>query len=237
MENFEKLLGAMQLHPVADHYTVALLTVAVIIDLVASLFPMRGWIRNMALTLTVLGALAAAASYATGDMETDRIWDMMSPQAQQYFKGNIHFLGHGALGYELMIVFAVLALWRLLTAMLSFMQESRSLYLLAAVIALGFLIYQGHTGGELVYRYGVGTGPMASGATPAPTPAPEEAAPLPTVYVPPETPAPAIPTAAASPGFAPPPAATSGSLMPPVASGSPAAGAAPAARSTAEANL
>ena len=170
-------------------------------------------------------------------MEGDRIWDMMSPEAHQYFKGNIHFLGHGALGYELMFVFAGLAIWRLLTAMFSFMQESRGLYLLTAAIAVGFLFYQGHTGGELVYRYGVGTGPMASGATPAPTPAPEEAAPLPTVYVPPETPAPAIPTAAASPGFAPPPAATSGSLMPPVASGSPAAGAAPAARSTAEANL
>jgi uncharacterized membrane protein len=237
MENFEKLLTGMQLHPVADHYTVALLTVAVVIDLIAAVFASRAWLRSTALTLMILGAIAAAASYATGDMEADRIWDMMSPEAHQYFKGNIHFLGHGALGYELMIAFGVLAIWRLLIAMFGFMQESRGLYLLAAAIAVGFLFYQGHTGGELVYRYGVGTGPMASGATPAPTPAPQEAAPLPTVYVPPETPAPAIPTAAASPGPATPPASTSGSLMPPAASASPSSGKAPAARSTAEANL
>ena len=63
MENFEKLLGGMQLHPVADHYTVALLSVAILIDLVASMFPTRAWIRNTALTLMILGALAAAASY------------------------------------------------------------------------------------------------------------------------------------------------------------------------------
>ncbi len=57
----------------------------------------------------------------------------MSPQANQYFKGSVSFLGHGALGYELMIVFAALAVWRLLTALFSFMQETRGLYLLAAV--------------------------------------------------------------------------------------------------------
>jgi len=167
-------------------------------------------------------------------MEADRIWDMMSPEAHQYFKGSVHFLGHGALGYELMIVFAALAVWRLLTALFSFMQETRGLYLLAAAIAVGFLVYQAHTGGELVYRYGVGTGQMASGA-PAPTPAPElPATPIPTVYVPPPTPAPAMPTAVATP--APP----GGSTMAPETAASPAAGASgatPAARSSAEANL
>ena len=33
MEGFEKLLQGMQLHPVADHFTVALLAVAILIDL------------------------------------------------------------------------------------------------------------------------------------------------------------------------------------------------------------
>jgi len=237
MENFEKLLGGMQLHPVADHYTVALLTVAVIIDLIASLFPLRGWLRSTALTLMILGAIAAAASYATGDMEADRIWEMMSPQAQQYFKGNIHFLGHGALGYYLMCVFAALATWRLLTALFRFMAGTRDFYLLVALIGVGFLVYQAHTGGELVYRYGVGTGPMASGATPAPTPAPVQATPMPTVYMPPATPAPAIPTAAASPA---PPAGSRtapATAASPASGASPAWGATPAARTTSEANL
>ncbi len=226
MENLEKLLSGMQLHPVVDHYTVALLTVAVLIDLAASLFPSRGWMRHAALTLMILGALAAAGSYWTGDMEADRLWDMMSPEAQQYFKGSVHFLGHGALGLYLMYVFAGLAFWRLLTALFSFMQGSRGLYMLVAVISVGFLFYQAHTGGQLVYRYGVGTGPMAAGApSPLPTSEPELATPIPTVFVPPPTPESAMPTPAAAPA---PPAGS------PV---SPSADASPAARSTAEATL
>jgi uncharacterized membrane protein len=243
MEALEKLFQGMQLHPVADHYTVALLTVAIVIDLIASLFPARGWLRATALTLTILGALAGAASYATGDMEGDRIWEQMSPQAQAYFKsGGLHvrFLGHGALGYELMIVFGALAVWRIMAALLSFMEGTRGLYLLVAVISLGFLTYQGHTGGVLVYNYGVGTGAMAAGATPQPTPAPElPPAELPPVYVPPPTPAPGasapveMPTPANSPsagGTVEVPSAASPAK--PAAGASPAAGATPAIGAT-----
>ncbi len=126
MEGVEKLLQGMQLHPVADHFTVALLTVAILIDLVASLFPTRDWLRSTALTLMILGALAAAASYGTGDMEADRIWDMMAAPAKDYFKGGSRaFLGHGQLGYYLMFVFAVLALWRILQALLGFVARTR----------------------------------------------------------------------------------------------------------------
>ena len=45
----------LDLHPVVDHFTVALLIVGVLTDLVASLFPLRNWIRYMALTLMILG--------------------------------------------------------------------------------------------------------------------------------------------------------------------------------------
>jgi uncharacterized membrane protein len=247
MEALEKLFQGMQLHPVADHYTVALLTVAIVIDLIAGLFPARGWLRATALTLTIVGALAAAASYATGDMETDRIWEQMSPQAQAYFKsGALHlrYLGHGALGYELMFVFGALAVWRIMTALLSFMEGTRGLYLLVAVISLGFLTYQGHTGGELVYYYGVGTGAMAAGATPQPTPAPElPSTELPPVYVPPDTSVPgAAASAEATPVANPPPTAPSsggtsevpsaGPSAKPDAGASPAAGATPAIGAT-----
>ena len=190
MEGLEKLLQGWQLHPVADHFTIALLTVAILIDLVASLLPARVWLRNTALTLMVLGALAAAASYSTGDIEVDRVWEMMSQPAKNYFKGGgVALLGHGALGYYLMIAFAVLTVWRILIALFNFMAGSRSLYLLLAFIALVVLLYQGHTGGELVYSYGIGTGGMAPGATPAaaPTPAASPTA-IPTVFVPQPTP-------------------------------------------------
>lgn len=230
IQGIEKALQGLQLHPVADHFTIALLTIAVLIDLVASLFPARAWLRNTALTLMVLGALAAAASFSTGDMESDRVWNMMSPDAKKYFKGaGVDFLGHGALGYYLMFVFGGLALWRILIALFNFMAGSRPLYLILAVTAMALLLYQGHTGGELVYSFGVGTGPMAAGMAPAAVPTPGAAAtavsaasatPVPTVFVPtpeatstpaalgsagptpsaaPATPAAARPTASAKP--------------------------------------
>jgi uncharacterized membrane protein len=215
MEGVEKLLVTWQLHPVADHFTIALLAVAVLIDLVASVFPSRLWMRATALTLMILGALAAGASYATGDMEADRVWDMMSPAAQQYFKGSPHFLGHGALGYYLTIVFAGLAVWRILTAF-NFMAGTRGLYLLVAFVSLGFLFYQGHTGGELVYLYGVGTGAMAANALPTAQPTAQvPATPIPTVYVP-------EPVATPAPIVTPAPAPSAAATIAPAAPAAPA---------------
>lgn len=172
MQALETFLISLQLHPVADHFTIAILTVAILSDLAARLAPQRLWIRKMALTLTIIGAAAAAASYLTGDAETDRVWDMLSPAAKEFFnpKGSItKYFGHGALGYELMIVFGVLALWRIVIAVFSFMEATHSIYLVFALLALVFLIYQAKTGGELVYRYQVGTGlqepgPVGTGA-------------------------------------------------------------------------
>ena len=82
MDALAHFLQPLDLHPVADHFTVALLMVGVLIDLIASLFPLRAWLRYMALTLMVLGALSAGSSYATGDMEADRIWNALTEPAK-----------------------------------------------------------------------------------------------------------------------------------------------------------
>ena len=123
-----------------------------------------------------------------------------------------------------MFVFAVLAVWRILSALLGFVARTRGPYLVVAVVSLVLLIYQGHTGGVLVYAYGIGTGAMAPGAPPQPTAAPLFATPIPTVYVPPPTPEPA-PTSAPAPTPAPPPMPTA---APPPPAPPPAAAAPPA---------
>ncbi len=97
MEKIVKLLTNWQLHPVADHFSIALLVVAVLVDVVALIFSQRLWLRYMALTLMIIGAGAAAASYGTGDMEGDRIWDLVSGPAKDVLKR------HAQLGYYLMI--------------------------------------------------------------------------------------------------------------------------------------
>jgi uncharacterized membrane protein len=198
-----QFLQPFDLHPVVDHFTIALLMVGVLIDLVASLFPLRPWMRYMALTLMILGALAAGASYATGDAEADRIWKGLGDPA----KAVLH--RHATLAEYTAIAFGILAIWRILIESIGALAGSRPIYLIIAVIAACFLGYVGHLGGELVYTYGAGTAVMAAEATPAQTPAaiptpppiPPVPSMIPTVSVPTPLPTPA-PSAAPSPAAA-----------------------------------
>jgi uncharacterized membrane protein len=199
MDSFAKFVEHLQLHPIADHFTVALLIVAVLIDLVASAAPTRLWLRYTALTLMILGALAAGASYATGDLEADRIWNALGQPARDV----LHT--HAELGEFLAVGFGVLALWRILLQAFGFMAGTRWLYLIIAVVGICTLGYSAHLGGELVYDYGAGTALMAAAPVPSeassPEAAPTAAGALPTVTVP--TAEPMSSPAASAPATAP----------------------------------
>ena len=203
MDAVAHFLTPLDFHPVIDHFTVALLMVGVLIDLIASLFPVRAWLRYMALTLMVLGALSAGASYATGDLEAGRIWNALSDPA----KAVLH--RHAFLAEIAAIVFGVLALWRILIEGISAFAGTRPVYLIVAFIAVCGLGYVGHLGGVLVYTYGAGTQLMAAEqrATPVGTPSalPAIPMPLPTVSVPTPEPSAGPPGAAGSPTPSPGP--------------------------------
>lgn len=197
MESVLNWLQALDLHPVADHFTIGILIVAVLIDLVASLAPTRAWIRYTALTLMIIGAIAAGCSYATGDMEADRVWKMIGKEAQAVLHRHAEF------GEYLAVTFGVLAVWRILIEGVGFFAGSRPLYLIVAILASFALLYTGKLGGELVYTYQVGTSAMGQqppylspSTTATPTPVPNAA--LPTVSVP-------SPAAAATPALEPTP--------------------------------
>lgn len=183
METVLNWLQTLDLHPVADHFTIGLLIIAVLIDLAASLAPTRTWIRYTALTLMIIGAIAAGCSYATGDMEADRVWKAIGKEAQAVLHRHAEF------GEYMAITFGVLAVWRILIEGIGFFAGSRPLYLIIAILAAIALLYTGKLGGELVYTYAVGTAVMgqqppyvSASTTATPTPVPNEA--LPTVSVP-----------------------------------------------------
>ncbi len=215
-------LKLMQLHPFVDHFTVALIVIGVLTDLVASLFPSRLWMRYMALTLMILGAGAAACSNITGGWEADRVWNNVQGPA----KDVLHT--HAELGDILPWVFGGLALWRLGVPFLGFLHGSRPLYLIAAVVGLCAIIYQGYKGGELVYDYGVGTAmmPMPAAATPEATPTPIET-PAPSPSVAPSTPTPnplaVVPTPAPTVSASPSSPATAETPAAPAPEASPSA--------------
>lgn len=168
----EILIAKYHLHPIIDHFTIALLSVGVLMDVVgyviASMFGTRGprtkgladRLRGAALVLLIPGALSAILSRLTGESEAERIWDTISPAAQQILfsdTGFARFLSHAVLGTYLMYVFVVLAAWRTLLDTWTKLKQTQVLYFGVAIIALCALLYQGKTGGELVYNHGAGT--------------------------------------------------------------------------------
>ena len=127
MDAVVKFLQPYQLHPVVDHFSIALLFVAVLIDLVASSAPNRIWLRYTALLLMILGAIACGASFFTGGMEADRIWNALGDPAKEVLKR------HDDLGLYLAIAFGVLAVWRIMIQAFGFMAGSRAIYLIVAI--------------------------------------------------------------------------------------------------------
>ncbi|HEY6298286.1 MAG TPA: DUF2231 domain-containing protein [Candidatus Binatus sp.] len=182
MDAVVKFLQPYQLHPVVDHFSVALLFLAVLIDLFAGSSPTRIWLRYTAVLLMILGALAAGGSFLTGDMEADRIWNALGQPARDVLHR------HAQLGTYLAITFGVLAIWRIFIQAFGFMAGSRAIYLIVAILAVATLGYQSHLGGVLVYDYGAGTALMASAPVPSEAASPSSASsssePLPTVSVP-----------------------------------------------------
>lgn len=225
MDSVVKFLQPYQLHPVVDHFSVALLITAVLLDLVASIAPNRIWLRYTALTLMVLGAIAAGGSFFTGDMEADRIWNALGQPAKDVLKT------HAELGEYLAITFGVLAVWRILLQAAGFMAGSRAIYLIVAILAIVTLGYSAHLGGVLVYDYGAGTALMAAAPVPSESASPSAEAtsstPLPTVSVP--TP---LPTSTSPPPPVSAPAAPASTESPPAPSAS-----TPTAQPTGSANM
>ena len=167
---FAQLVSTYHLHPIVDHFTIALLTFGIAAEILAaaavlifrnsarvSIWSQR--LQSTSLILMIGGAAASVLSYFSGDAEADRLWDTMSPAAQQILassNGAAAYLSHAVLGQYLMYAFLILAAWRVMLEWSSQFARTRIAFLVVAVIAAGALLYQGKTGGELVYEHGVG---------------------------------------------------------------------------------
>jgi uncharacterized membrane protein len=231
MQGLLHTIQQWHIHPAVDHFTVALLILAVLTDLVASLFSTRMWLRYSALALLIIGTAASWGSNVTGGWEAHRVFDAVKAAGGPAL-ATLH--RHAELGDWLPWVFLVLAVWRIGVQLFAFMAGTRSFYLLTAVLAAIAISYQGYLGGKLVYDYGIGTA-LYSAAAASPTPQPEPtgpATPIPTVYVPTATATPqaATPTpeASASAVATATPSAAAASPVPGPSHPSPSASATPA---------
>jgi uncharacterized membrane protein len=175
---FAQLVSTYHLHPIIDHFTIALLTFGIAAEIfsAAAVLLSRGRpgftsvsgqkLRSTSLLLMIAGAAASVMSYFTGDAEADRLWDTMSPAAQQILASSngTAYLSHAVLGQYLMYAFLILAAWRVMLELSSRLERTRVAFLIVAIVAAGALLYQGKTGGELVYEHGVGASSTAAPA-------------------------------------------------------------------------
>jgi uncharacterized membrane protein len=117
-------------------------------------------LSGAALVLLIPGAISAIFSRITGESEAERVWDTISPAAQKILfsdTGSAPFLSHAVLGTYLMYAFVALAAWRVLLEIWAKLKRTQLVYFAVAIVAVCALLYQGKTGGELVYDHAVGT--------------------------------------------------------------------------------
>ena len=120
----ETLIAKYHLHPIIDHFTIALLGIGVLADVagyaISALLGNRSprarslgdRLRGAALVLLVPGAISAIFSRFTGESEAERVWDTISPAAQHILfsdTSSAAFLSHAVLGTYLMYAFVALA--------------------------------------------------------------------------------------------------------------------------------
>src|ERR1700719_3002402 len=112
---FAQLVSTYHLHPIVDHFTIALLTFGIAAEILAAaaVLLFRNSVRvsvwaqklqSTSLMLMIGGAAASVLSYFSGDAEADRLWDTMSPAAQQILASSngAVYLSHAVLGQRLM---------------------------------------------------------------------------------------------------------------------------------------
>jgi uncharacterized membrane protein len=213
MQPVIETLKSWQLHPFVDHFTVGLILIGILTDLVASVFAARVWLRYMALSLMIVGALAAAGSNVTGGWEAGRVWDSVSGPGKDVLRR------HAQIGDILPWVFGGLALWRLGVQFVGFIAGSRPLYLVFAIVGGAAIVYQGHLGARMVYDYGIGTAFLTSGQAASPSPLPLSPVPTPEVMRTPGPPSSFLPSPipSAAPTTAPSPASSTPVTPPPMA--------------------
>ncbi|MGC8915676.1 MAG: DUF2231 domain-containing protein [Thermoanaerobaculum sp.] len=142
-------------HPAVVHFVVALTLVAVLFELL-TWHPKLRHLNAAVPLLLALAALSGVAAVLSGEAAHD---EAVIPQAAKALMEQ-----HEELGEKVMVGLIVLAVLRLVLWRLErFALWVRVLWLVFFLALAGAVAYNGKLGGELVFRYGVGTAPTLGG--------------------------------------------------------------------------
>ncbi|NOY78296.1 MAG: DUF2231 domain-containing protein [Calditrichaeota bacterium] len=138
-------------HPLIVHFPIALLVIAVAADFVGLILRRQTWLKPAALWLYVFGALGTIGAYLSGKQAADIV--KFPPPAFPVIST------HADLALFTMLFFSIYALLRFLIYWKKWDHRPVVAVLLFVVAAAGLGLIQqtAERGGELVFRYGVGT--------------------------------------------------------------------------------
>jgi len=140
------------LHPAVIHFPIALSLVGVLLDLLARHRRARS-LEPAGLVLMLLAAAGAIVAVLTGSAAHD---EAVVPQAAAALVAR-----HEELGEIAMWALIAVAAARIALAVKGWFHGAAAwAYLLAAAVVAGLVSYQGHLGGQIVFRHGVGTAPV-----------------------------------------------------------------------------
>ncbi len=135
------------LHPVVDHFVIALPIVAMLLEMINLLFKKRA-IGLVSFFLLLLTVLLSVGAYLTGSVDGKEIFALLNETAQSELKA------HKLLGTYLILASAVVLLFKLLSSVIT-RKLMKALYLFILILFVAGILNQGREGGELVYTHGV----------------------------------------------------------------------------------
>ena len=135
------------LHPVVDHFVIALPIIVLLLEIVNLLMKKRA-LGVTSFFLLLLTVVISAAAYLTGSVDGKEAFPLLSEVAQHELQA------HKLLGTYVMLASAVVLFFKFFSVVLQ-RGLMKALYLLILVLFIAVMLKQGKDGGELVYKYGV----------------------------------------------------------------------------------
>lgn len=135
------------LHPVVDHFIIALPVVILLLELV-NLVMKKKAVSGVSFFLIVLTVIAAIGAYFTGLVDGKEAYPALTEAAKEALSE------HKVLGTYLMLASGIVFLFKVLT-MITGKSIIRGLYILILIAFVAGIFEQGEEGGELVYKYGM----------------------------------------------------------------------------------
>lgn len=149
----------MPIHPAIVHFPIALVVCAFVADVIAFRTGSTFW-RAVGFWSWLAAAVTAALAVVAG------YYDMNRAALGEEAESLVHL--HLRIGWTLLVALVLLALWRWRIEARAARRPS-ALYLLAALLAVGLMAFQGWYGGEMVYSHGVAVAVTGQGTERAET--------------------------------------------------------------------